>query len=236
MKLSSRKKYIVFLIIETLICALAMLLQALIARLSRGAVQLGTFGMTFGLLGFFIRFYIPLIIFMAAGDLFSGEAHDGSMRAALLRPISRFKLYLAKIAAVFILAAVYLAALFIVTAILEICAGGTFRTLWTGLWSYALDVIPLAVLVLMASLICQLAHGPTLAMLVSIVVYAGLVLAGIFVPQLGGMLFTSYASWHNLWIGSMLPLSALVPKVALLAGYSTVMLCSGYLLFERRDF
>ncbi len=235
-KLAARKKYIIFLLIEVLICAFSMLVQALLSRFSDGFIRTGTFGLTFGLLGFFIRFFIPLIVFMAMCDLFSSEAHDGSLRASLLRPVSRFKLYLAKCTAVFITATLYLAALFAVTVTLELFTGGSLRTAWTGLWSYALDVLPLAVLVLMAALVCQLVPGPTLSMLVSIVVYMGLVIVGTFFSQLGGILFTSYSSWHNLWIGAPLPFMALLPKIALLVGYSTVMLMGGYLLFDRKDF
>ena len=235
-KLATRKKYFVFLIIEALICAFTMLAQLLLNRVSGGVVRVGVFGMTFGLLGFFIRFYIPLIVFMVCCDLFSAEAHDGSIRAALLRPVSRFKLYAAKNTAAFAVAVVYLAALFGVTTLLELATGGSFRTVWTGFFSYLLDALPLICTVLMSALVCQLVPGPTVAMLTSIVLYAGLTLAGTFLPQVGGMLFTSYTAWHNLWIGSPLPFGALFPKIALLAGYALVMLVGGYLLFDRRDF
>lgn len=235
-KLSARKKYFVFLVIEVLICAFTMLVQALLSRLSQGLMQTGVFGLTFGLLGFFIRFFIPLIIFMAACDLFSTEAHDSSIRASLLRPVSRFKVYLSKCAAIVVIATLYLAALFAVTVALELFTGGSLRTVWTGLWSYALDLLPLIVIVLMAALICQIVPGPTLSMLVSVVVYMGLVIVGIFFSRLGGILFTSYSSWHNLWIGSPLPFTAMLPKIALLVGYSVVMLMGGYLLFDRKDF
>ena len=213
-----------------------MLVQLLMERFTHGALTAGFFGTTFGLLGFFIRFYIPLISFMGVCDLFSAEAQDGSIRAALLRPVSRWKLYLAKGSAAYVVAVIHLAALFAVAAALELLAGGTLRTALTGLASYALDAIPLMVVVLLAAFVCQLFQSPTLSMLMCIVLYAGLHLLGTFVPRLGGMLFTSYAAWHNLWIGSTLPFFALLPKIALLAGYGAVFLLGGYLIFDKRDY
>ena len=235
-KLISRKKYIFFLIIGTLICAVVMLVQLLMERFTHGSLMAGFFGTTFGLLGFFIRFYIPLICFMGVCDLFSCEAQDGSIRAALLRPVSRWKLYLAKGTAAYVLAVFYLAALFLAAALLELFSGGAVRTALTGLASYALDAVPLMVVVLMAAFLCQLFQSPTLAMLMCIVVYFGLSLLGTFVPRMGGMLFTSFSTWHNLWIGSTLPFFALLPKMALLAGYGAVFLLGGYLIFDQRDY
>lgn len=235
-KLTVRKKYIIFLILGTLVCALVMLAQLLMERISHGSLTAGFFGTTFGLLGFFIRFYIPLVSFLGVCDLFSGEAQDGSIRAALLRPVSRWKLYLAKSTAAYVVAVIHLAALFAVAAAMELLCGGSLRTALTGLASYTLDAIPLMVVVLLAAFLCQLFQSPTLAMLMCIVCYIGLNLLGTFVPRLGGILFTSYAAWHNLWIGSTLPFFALLPKIALLLGYAAVFLFGGYLIFDKRDY
>ena len=235
-KLLGRKKYLFFFLIGTMICALVMLFQLLMERFTHGTISAGFFGTTFGMLGFFIRFYIPLVCFLGVCDLFSGEAQDSSIRAALLRPVSRWKLYLAKSAAAYVTAVLHLAALFLVAAALELLSGGTLRTALTGLASYALDAIPLMVVALLAAFLCQLFQSPTLAMLMCLVVYVGLQLLGTFVPRLGGMLFTSFAAWHNLWIGSTLPFFALLPKIALLVGYGAVFLLGGYLIFDKRDY
>ena len=76
-------------------------------------------GLPMSSLGFFIQIYIPLIIFMAASDLFSGEIHDGTIRAAFMRPISRAKQYFSKIAAIMTVAVVYLVALFLLTSLMQ---------------------------------------------------------------------------------------------------------------------
>ena len=54
--------------------------------------------MTFLILNF-LWVHIPLLIVIVTGDLFSGEAHGGTFRLLLSRPVSRFRLVTAKYAA-----------------------------------------------------------------------------------------------------------------------------------------
>ena len=54
-------------------------------------------------------------------------------------------------------------------------------------------------------------------------------------PSVGGLVFTGYLRWHNLWIGVTLPFLSLLPRIGLLAGYGLVFGCGGYLLFDRKE-
>lgn len=66
--------------------------------------------MTYLLLNF-LWVHIPLLIVIVTGDLFSGEAHGGTFRLILSRPVSRFKLvcvkYLAALVYTFILMLIF---------------------------------------------------------------------------------------------------------------------------------
>ena len=234
-KLLAKKKYIVFFIIQILICAVMVLIQLVLERVSDGVIRFGFISLSMSMLTFFISVYIPLMVFMAASDLFSSEFHDGSIRAALMRPVSRFKVFSAKICAVMAMALVYLVSLFVVTVALEVIFGGEARNFWHSFGAYLLDVFPLAIVVLMAAFINQLTKSPTLAMLLSIIIYLVLIIAGTFIPQLSGMLFTGYAQWHSLFLGKALPVDALISKIGLLLGYGVVFTSAGFLLFWKRD-
>ncbi len=231
-KLAARKKFIVFLVLEMLICGIVMLVELAVEKVSGFTVALN---LRMLLLGFFISAYIPLIGFMACCDLFTTEANDGSLRAALLRPASRFKVFLAKVLAVYIVAAIYLAALFLVSTVLELAFGSGFDGLLASLASYALDAIPLAVIILMAALFNQLVRSPTLAMLICMVGTLALHIINFIWPQFGAMLFTSYSQWHNLFIGAALPFGALMLKIGMMVGYGILFFSGGYYLFERKD-
>ena len=236
-KISARKKYFVFLIIEIAICVVSWLISMAIGRASNGMVSSSMMlsNMPLYMLSFFIQIYVPLIIFMATCDLFVSEIHDGTIRATFMRPISRLKQYFSKAAAVLILAAVYLVTLFILTTIIKGIGAHSMQGLLPGFLSYFLDIIPLIVLVLFAAMINQFSNSPSLSIIICIIIYIGLYVVGVVVPQMSGLLFTGYSQWHNLWIGVTLPLRAMIAKMGILVGYGTIFGCIGYYLFERRE-
>lgn len=235
-KLLAKKKYYVFMIIEIAICILMLILDKLFARVSGGIITFGAADLSLMMLTFFIHIYIPLVIFMASCDTFSSEFNDGTVKAILIRPATRFKVYFSKITAVMLLSLGYLAALFLTTVALELLFGEGLRSFWVSVGAYILDIIPLFVLLLMAVLMNQLTKSSSLTMFLLILVYVLLTVLGIFIPQLSGLLFTGYAQWHNLWLGQTIPFWPMVTKIGLLAGYATVFMSGGYYLFERREF
>lgn len=235
-KLLHKKKYIVFLIIEVLICLCVLLIQSAVNKVSGGELVLRISNMSLSMLTFFIQVYIPLIIFMAACDLFSTEMQDNTIKVALMRPVSRFKVFLSKTLAVIIFAAVYIITLFLVTNIIEAAVSGSIAKFWTSFGAYMLDIIPLVDLVLMAVLINQITKSGSLAMFLCILIYVVLCVVGVFVPAASGLLFTGYLQWHKIWLGATLPIGAMLSKIGLLAGYGLVFGCTGFYLFDRRDF
>lgn len=232
-KLAARKKYIVFLIIEVLICAIVLLVQMAIEHAS--GFGLRGLNLRMMLLGFFISIYIPLMLFMSACDLFSSEVAENSMRASLMRPASRFKVFVAKTLATYLLGVCYLFALFIVAVIFELVGGSSLRGFFSSFGAYLLDAVPLLVMALMAVFINQLTRSSTLVMLVCVVVVVGSYVINLFFPQIGAVLFTSYGQWHNLWIGTTLPFGAMIMKIGMLVGYGMLFFCGGYYIFERKD-
>ena len=90
-KLISKKKYLVLFIIGALICAGRMGCSMIVSKLSGGRVSVQS-NMVLEMLPFCTDILVPLIIFMAVTDLFSSEIQEDTMKAVLLRPISRFKI------------------------------------------------------------------------------------------------------------------------------------------------
>ncbi|UUZ86026.1 ABC transporter permease [Paenibacillus sp. P26] len=61
--------------------------------------------------------FLPLFIFMAAADMFAGELGDKSLKLTLTRPVSRFKVFASKLAALIVFTGVFLAAAFVVSTV-----------------------------------------------------------------------------------------------------------------------
>lgn len=236
-KLVTRKKFIVFLVIEILICLLCGLINFAIGKVSLGMISTSLIlsNMPMTLLSFFIQIYIPLIIFMASCDLFVAEVHDGTIRATLMRPVSRFKQYFSKVVAILILAAVYMATLFLITTIIKGMSTHSVADIGENFLAYLLDLIPLIVLILFAAMLNQFFNSPSLSIFLCIIIFIGLYIFGIFVPQMSGLLFTGYLQWHNLWLGITIPFHAIINKMGILLGYGIIFGCIGYYFYERRE-
>lgn len=236
-KLRKRKKYLVFLILGSAICVASALRVLIVNYITDGGVSrqaiLG--GLMSSNLTFLLLLFLPLMAIMATCDLFVGEQVDHTIRFSLMRPVGKGKIFFSKAAAAFLLCAFDLAVMYVVTTLTQVCLGGGTEGIFTSLGASLLDLIPLAVLVLFFSLINQLVKGSSLTVLLCVVCYVGLLILGTYTPAVGGLVFTGYLRWHNLWIGITLPLLSLLPRIGLLAGYGLVFGCCGYLLFDRRE-
>ena len=234
-KLIHLKKYIVFLIIGICMSLFNILGKVLLSKVSHGIFNLTSSGTSMAMITLFIDFLIPLIAMMAVCDLFSTEFQEQTIKASLLRPISRFKLYLAKITAVVLLTLMYLIILFAASSLLDAVISGNTNGIFYAFGAYLLDLVPLFVVILLATTINQLTKNSTMAMFLCIIIYILLYIIGIFIPNLSGLLFTGYMKWHTLWLGHMLPPRAIIAKTALLAGYGLIFFSGGYWLFMRHE-
>ena len=236
-KLGKRKKYTVLLIVAGAVCVLSGLRGIVVNAISGmdfdRAALLG--GLTLSHMTFFLQIFLPLMAIMAAGDLYVGEQVDHTIRFSLMRPVGKAKLFFSKAAAVWVLCAFDLAVLYLVSTLSQVCLGGGIEGIFSSFFACVLDLIPMAVLILFFALINQLVKGSSLTVLLCVVCYVALVVFGTYMPSVGGLVFTGYLRWHNLWIGVTLPFLSLLPRIGLLAGYGLVFGCGGYLLFDRKE-
>jgi len=239
-KLIARKKYIVFLCIGLGICliwvGLGQLVSGFLQR--QGSLSLMMTPSPMGVLSFFLQILIPFLMFMGVTDLITVEGAEYTMKAMIYRPVERWKLYFSKILAVITYAALYLACVFIVSAALNQIFGRPLSVsgLFTALASYALTLIPLAILASFAAFVALIGRSGTLTMFLLLVIYLLLSVLPFFFPVLSEMLFTSYLSWYSLWIGALPAASKLLHMLIIVFGYGVVFLTAGSLLFDRKGY
>lgn len=242
-KIIARKKFFVLLLVEVAFCLASVGVHLLVERITHMSENpisnMMLANMPINMLTFFIQIYIPLVVVMYTSDIFNGEFQDGTIRALFMRPISRFKIYAAKVSALCVTAIIFLMTLFVLTTLIKIFSGGSSMggtaSVLAGFMAYLLDIIPMCILILFIVMISQVVSSPSLAMMVTVIVYIGLNVLSILQPHLSGMLFTGYAQWHNLWIGVLLPFRAILTKMGILSGHGLIFACVGYYLFERKE-
>ena len=239
-KLVARKKYVVFIIIGVAICMIWAAVGQLISNI---AMQQGGFSLSLaptpmGALPIFLQILVPFLMFMGATDLLTVEATDNTMKAMICRPVERYKLYASKILAVVTYAAIYLACIFVVCAVLNQIFGRpqSFADLLLSLASYALTLIPLAILASFAALVALLGRSGTLTMFILLMSYLLLNVLPVFFPLLSEMLFTSYLSWYRLWIGALPGAAKLIHMLLIVLGYGAAFFTAGSLIFDRKSY
>ncbi len=234
-KLLLKKKYIVLLVISAGFCLLRMGGSMLLEKISRGEVQIRS-NIMLEMLPFAAEIMVPLIVFMAAADLFCSEFQEDTMKAALLRPVTRIKVFASKAAAIFMMGAAFFLGVFVICAVIQGVSGNKLLpVLLPTLCAYIIDLVPMLGLVLLGVLVNMVCAGPTLAMLLSIGIYALFKYLNYFVAAWGQMVFTAYLQWHKLWIGAMLPFGALVSKIGIVLGTMLIFFTAAYILFDRKE-
>lgn len=235
-KLMSRKKYIVLLALSACVCFLRYGGSVLIDKLSGGSVKIRS-NIMLELLPFVAEIIVPLVIFMSVTDLFLGEMQEDSLKAVLMRPITRLKVMTSKIFASYFMAIVYFAVMFIVCCIVQLMTGGRMAAvILPSALAYIIDLVPVFGVVLMGVLINMIAASPSLAMLLCIGIYALMKYLNFFAAPLGQIIFTAYLGWHKLWIGTVLPIHALCANILVIFSTMLIFYTISYILFDRKDF
>lgn len=236
-KLSVKKKYLVFLIIGMMICSVNIIATWAIQMLSRGAVTVAPSGISMNIFPFFAELFVPLIVLMATCDLFSTEFNDLTIKAILMRPISRFKILTSKVLAILALAGIYYITIYLNCTILEIIFGNRSNIdIVKPFIAYIINIIPMINVILFSVFINMIFKSTTLTMFICIVIYAFMKYCSYFVPGIGSVLFTSYMQWHRLWVGNTLPFGALISKVGIVVGTGAILFTGSYSLFDKKEF
>lgn len=234
-KLIIRKKYIILTAIGVLISFIFLGSNALVTKITSGEVVLKS-NLIMTMLRFVTDILVPLIVFMAVTDLFASEVQEGTMKASLMRPLSRMKVMASKCLAVFILSCFVMIAMFLSCFIIQLISGSGIGSAPSTLAAYLIDTIPVLALISLAVLINMVSKSPTLAMLLCIVVYVLFKYMNFYVSPFGQMFFTSYSQWHRLWLGSTLPFGAIMSKIGILFGSVLILSAASYIIFEKQDY
>lgn len=235
-KLSLKKKYFVLMIISVCVCIGTALVSVLIANIVNADAPSFIENMPLAVLPVFTQVIMPLVAIMAVCDLFSTEYYDNSIKAILVRPITRVKVYTAKLLAVFSLCVIFMLCIFIGATLCDVVILKSMDGVIHGLLAYLIDTVPIFVVILMAALINQFTKGSTSAMFLCIIIYILAKIGGIFIPVLDSLLFTGFLQWHKLWLGIMLPPATMLAKCSLMLGYGITLFSIGYYMFLKREF
>jgi len=182
---------------------------------------------------------LPLFTALVAIDSFSGEFSQNSMRITLTRPVSRFKIFSAKITAIvlFILATLFLLLVF------SLLAGFIFNTnsasldsLARTVFSYMVSLLPMVVLALGIVLLANVLKSGTSVFFVSILIFIVLKVLGVVFSQYSSLFMTTQLDWYNLFLVNSFPLGKILRQFLIMIGSGIMLFTAGFYLFDKKEF
>jgi len=228
-----KRKTVVFCTIDIVI-VLGYGLFHILSRSSGYAV--GVVGSIGGLHTIFFMIILPLYIFMEIMDLFTGEMSSLAIRNVLIRPITRTKIYLAKVCAVcgFILAQILFVG--ILSAVIFVFIGSGVGSAVKIFVSYIITFVPMISLVFVAAFISQIVKNGLLGMLLCIFFLLGAYILEAFVPFASAFLFIRHINLYKMLLTGNIQLYGIFSALFIIAAYIGVSFTAGALLFDKKEF
>lgn len=233
-KIAKKKKIIVAGILSLAAVAVAALIVGSMKNFA-GINVVGSSEFSIIVLSVLNYTLIPLFTAFICIDMFGGEFTEHTIKLTLTRPVSRFKIFLAKTlaAATFILA--NLLFVMVISLIGTFIIGTSKLSVLDIIITYLVSFFPLMVFALMAILLSNLMRGTVSAFLLTVILYLVMLGVGLFNPAAQSFFFTTAFDWYILFLGSFFNVQKVLRVFCILMGYGLAFFSLGYLLFDRRD-
>ncbi|PYI53868.1 ABC transporter permease [Paenibacillus flagellatus] len=221
--------------LSALVPVLAALLLASLE--SRAGLSLGR-DLPQLMLGLFTAVWLPLFVFMAAAESFSGEYAARTIKLALLQPVTRASLFASKVAALLLYTAGLLAVVWVASAAagLAFDSRTTIAGLPDSLQTYAAAFVAMASLCAFAAFVAQWLRSGVGTLAVCVALYVAAKLLPFVFPEASVWSFFAYTDWHTLWLGGGVSAGKLLQAFAFLLSGSIISYMAGWYMFETKSF
>ena len=232
-----RRKAVLAAVLSLAVIVFSQLL-VVTARLGFGIRGSTSAGFPILVLNLIVNVVIPLFATLVTLDAISGEFSRNTMKLALTRPVSRLKVFTAKISAV----GIFVAGNLLAVMVLSVLSGMLFNpveAVLSGLLrviaAYVASLLPLMVWVLLVGVLAHLVRSGTGAFFLSILIFMALRGLALLLPGLSGIFPTSGLSWYTLWLAETLPVQKILTQGILMGAYALLLFLAGFWLFDKRD-
>lgn len=189
-------------------------------------------------LSFITYTLLPLFAIFVAIDMFNGESSSNTMKITLLRPVSRFGVFSAKVLNL----ALFIAGNLLFVMILSLLAGFIFNPssasvagILKVVLSYGLTFFPVFVFALIVVLLSNVIQGGLAVFFLAILVFIVFNSVGIVFSSYSSFFITSMFDWYTLWISESINVFKIVRQILIMSGCGMMLFTTGYYLFDRKD-
>ncbi|MCB8815873.1 ABC transporter permease [Desulfosporosinus shakirovi] len=237
-KLYKKKKVLVAILLSLAVIVIG---QLVIVGVRSGFGLRGTGSVEFPMLvlSVVVNTILPLFTALVAIDSFSGEFNQNSMRITLTRPVSRFKIYTAKITAIvlFILGALLLLLVFsLLAGFIFNTNSATLDSLGRTVFSYFVSLLPLTVLALAIALLANIFKSGIAVFFVSVLAFLALKVLGVLFSQYSSLFLTTQLDWYNLFLVNSFPILKILRQFLIMLGSGIMLFTAGFYIFDKKEF
>ncbi|MDA8224257.1 ABC transporter permease [Desulfosporosinus sp.] len=237
-KLYKKKKVLVAILLSLAVIVIG---QLVIVGVRSGFGLRGTGSVEFPMLvlSVVVNTILPLFTALVAIDSFSGEFTQNSMRITLTRPVSRFKIYTAKITSIvlFILGALLLLLVFsLLAGFIFNTNSATLDSLGRTVFSYFVSLLPLTVLALAIALLANIFKSGIAVFFVSILTFLALKVLGVLFSQYSSLFLTTQLDWYNLFLVNSFPMLKILRQFLIMLGSGIMLFTAGFYIFDKKEF
>lgn len=236
-RMLKRKKAVVVIILSLVIIAI---LQLINFGVQKGIGIRAVNAMTFPLwsLDTIIPVILPLFTTLVVIDAFASEFNNNTLKISLLKPVTRIKLFVAKIAA----SVGFVAFVLVSVLIFSYITGFIFNAptfdigdILRVILSYIMTLIPFTVLSLFVAMLCHYIKSPVGLFFLCAFLYIGLGILSPFLPEIRNLFFTFNLNWYSLFTTNPLDWSRIFVVTAQFIGFGAMCFALGFSAFEKQS-
>ncbi|MEN8905352.1 MAG: ABC transporter permease [Clostridiales bacterium] len=236
-KIISKKKNLIVLFLILSIVLISAIIN-IVSNNFLGANVINSAKLPITVLDFTMALVIPIFIFMITSDLFANEISNSTIIISLVRPVSRFKVYITKLISVSVFIITILASMFISSFIVSMFSGKiseVFGELLINLYTYIAAILPLIMLITITAFIAQFLKSSSGTVVFMVIGFLLLPVISALVPEFSVILPTSYIDWYQNFSYSSINVYTITNEFMFIVGYVIIFLSLGVYLFERKD-
>lgn len=232
-KLLNLKKYkVLFLLLGIFSCS-----GNILKAIAQGNIIISFINSPFIILTILTQFILPLIIAMAAADLFTAEQEKGSIKALITRPVGRINIFISKVLTIVLYIILSLLICLVISLISSIVFNGVGSINITETFiAFVLSIVPMVPIVLFAVTISQVCKSSSSTVMMFVLGYIVVIAVSTVIPSINPMVFTTYTGWYKLFIGAAMPVGKILNVLTLLAAYTLIFFAAGSWAFEKKEY
>lgn len=181
---------------------------------------------------------LPLFTTLVVIDTFSSEFNNNTIKISFLKPITRIKLFVAKVIACAIFVGMILGVVLILSLIFGFIFNPTvisFGDIIKIFIAYIVTIIPFTVLILFIAMMSQYIKSPVGLFFLCLLMYIILTVIAVVLPTIRNLVFIFNLNWYTIFINNPLSVARLFNISFQLIGYGAIFFAAAFSSFEKKS-